>query len=133
MPENVSYYTIFRPRNTVFINRTLYEKMLSDREKYTPELIGDFLMGRLRKGDAPVSDFEFPLAMADYGIASNAQVNGCCDIKWDLLLKLPPKDFAKQISIIARRIEKAYPFITKKLREISIQLQEEEDKNGHQF
>ena len=36
------------------------------------------------------------------------------------------------ISMIARKIEKTYPFITQKLREMSIQLQEEQ-KNGQEF
>ena len=72
--------------------------------------------------------------MADYGIASSAQLNGCCDIKWDLLLKLSPNEFAKQISLIARKIDITYPFISERLRQMSIQLQKEkeEQKNNNQ-
>ncbi len=120
-----TYLTTLEPRNTVYINRKLYEKMLKDREKYTPELIENYLLGKLKPGDVAISKEIFPLAMADYGIASSAQLNGCCDIKWDSLLKLSPNEFAKQISLIAEKINREYPFISEKLRELSIQLQKE--------
>ena len=131
--EYFKYLTIFKPKNTVYINRELYAKMLEDREKYTPELIENFLLGKLT-GDIAVPSSKFPLIMADYGIASSAQLNGCCDIKWDLLLKLSPNEFAKQISLIARKIDTTYPFISERLRQMSIQLQKEkeEQKNNNQ-
>lgn len=94
-------------------NRNIYVKKIQDREKYTAPFTREFL-----QSDPNLSRTDMMLAMGSTIFMLFAAFKGCCDIDWERMFKLSPKDYVEYINAGYEKVAEKFPKVLKEYNKL---------------
>lgn len=120
------YINIFQTR--VFLsstfNRKIFYQKIQDRDTYTAVKTRAFL-----ETDPDLSRADIMLTMGSTIFMLYAAYKGCCDINWEKLFSLCPRDYCDYINAGYETIARRFPEVVKEFNKLDQEQEREAEQN----